>query len=1056
MIQIQHRRSRLWSAALAIVLATSGLAIAPAHATPTANATTGTTAAGSSALVPVSPPIITTDFEDGDLSWASRYTGGYYWGGQQMSVVDDPDSAHGKVWQIGSGSETGGSGGQSLAYAAGYKSAALPDAYQAEFDLRTSATADSTVPFIKVRTTDPVQGYTAQLFNSRVDFVKRIGGSDGGSDAVVTSRSYPSGQSRGTSWNHYKIVSSGQYLALYINDMTAPFLEHTYAENEASTGDWLMFAGWRHAIFVDNFAVSELVDPNRVRAVTATPPDGGFLGSVDVTLSTTTEDAAIHYTTDGTDPTPASTLYAGPIKISNDLTLKAVAVAQGLESSEVFTRQYFQRAWLNREQLDLSVGDTTTVTALFKDILDKSATPVTFSTSDPKTATVDPDTGIVHAVKKGETTVNLAVDDVVIDQAVVSVGFDAHTSVYVSPTGSDTTGKGSKGKPFATVERARDYIRTLSKTQKGGVAVYLRDGEYQVDKAIQFTPADSGSAGAPIVYRSYPGERAVITGGRSLTFNKPDLNTLPVTLPSEARDHVIVADITPGWRPHDIYADGVRQQVARQFNSDDWATWGTLPNATSPTKQPDASTKGMELTLPSGALAGLPNNGDIEMNLLPVVWWNSLPVMTDIDPATNTARLRSHNPSIEPTVFSPSVFQNGGRFNILNAAKFLDEPGEWSVDSEAGKIFWWAKDLSDARNVVAPVATGLIEAVGDDEDKSWANPVSYLEFRDLDFAYVDRVPEDQWRTVRPWVNVRNAENPFAALDFTNVRNIVVADSTIRSTGGYAVAFNRYAQDNRVTHNLMTDLGAGGVELYGYGPGTVDVNKRNTVLGNDISNIGLAPYQHSSGITIYGSGQNDVKLNRMTSLPYTATMITGADGDSMNPTHFNSRAYTDTFGNTDAQYRLRTDDLAAQPGASEFGTADNGLATMKYQHSDFNVFENNTANEYMLNMDDGGVYYGWSSGTNNEYIFNTAHKTASGKGGIFPLYSDDYFNYARWEGNQVWAPQIATIDKSRGTNLWKDNQLSSEHLNSYQVLQDTINKRVDSIFGGYMSRRGSAD
>ena len=71
-------------------------------------------------------------------------------------------------------------------------------------------------------------------------------------------------------------------------------------------------------------------------------PNGDLLAAPeDVTLSSTTPNSTIYYTTDGSVPTPASSVYSGPFTVTADTTVRAIASAAGyLESpasSAVFT-----------------------------------------------------------------------------------------------------------------------------------------------------------------------------------------------------------------------------------------------------------------------------------------------------------------------------------------------------------------------------------------------------------------------------------------------------------------------------------------------------------------------------------------------------------------------------------------------------------------------------------------------------------------------------------------------------------------------------------------------
>ncbi len=59
-----------------------------------------------------------------------------------------------------------------------------------------------------------------------------------------------------------------------------------------------------------------------------------------VTISDTSTNAAIYYTTDGSTPTTASTLYSGPVAVGTTETLNAIATGNGFATSPVATALY--------------------------------------------------------------------------------------------------------------------------------------------------------------------------------------------------------------------------------------------------------------------------------------------------------------------------------------------------------------------------------------------------------------------------------------------------------------------------------------------------------------------------------------------------------------------------------------------------------------------------------------------------------------------------------------------------------------------------------------------
>lgn len=77
-----------------------------------------------------------------------------------------------------------------------------------------------------------------------------------------------------------------------------------------------------------------------VATPTFDPAAGTYTSTQNVTISTTTADASIHYTTNGDEPTELSTPYTVPVEISSTTTLKAKAYKAGMDPSATATAVY--------------------------------------------------------------------------------------------------------------------------------------------------------------------------------------------------------------------------------------------------------------------------------------------------------------------------------------------------------------------------------------------------------------------------------------------------------------------------------------------------------------------------------------------------------------------------------------------------------------------------------------------------------------------------------------------------------------------------------------------
>jgi beta-glucuronidase len=91
-------------------------------------------------------------------------------------------------------------------------------------------------------------------------------------------------------------------------------------------------------------------------------------------------------------------------------------------------------------------------------------------------------------------------------------------SFYVSPSGDDQNTGTTPDQPLHTIAAAQEVVRSWTADHTdGNVVVYLRGGTYRIPSPLEFGSVDSGTDGHPVIWRNYPGESPVLSGGTPIT-----------------------------------------------------------------------------------------------------------------------------------------------------------------------------------------------------------------------------------------------------------------------------------------------------------------------------------------------------------------------------------------------------------------------------------------------------------------------------------------------------------------------------------------------------------
>ncbi|MGH8019929.1 MAG: sulfatase-like hydrolase/transferase [Opitutaceae bacterium] len=119
----------------------------------------------------------------------------------------------------------------------------------------------------------------------------------------------------------------------------------------------------------------------------------------------------------------------------------------------------------------------------------------------------------------------------------------------------------------------------------------------------------------------------------------------------------------------------------------------------------------------------------------------------------------------------------------------------------------------------------------------------------------------------------------ACVRFRVAQDCEVVDCVFEAAAGQGVRAYLFARNIRIRGNTFRNLGAGGVLLCGYGPGTKDVNGGNKIVDNEFHDLGTL-WRHSPAVFLWQSGENIVANNYIHDLPYNGIVLSG-----VRPRHF---------------------------------------------------------------------------------------------------------------------------------------------------------------------------
>lgn len=397
------------------------------------------------------------------------------------------------------------------------------------------------------------------------------------------------------------------------------------------------------------------------------------------------------------------------------------------------------------------------------------------------------------------------------------------TEIWVAPNGNDSH-RGTRSEPKASITNALRQAREMRRLHHpdigSGIHIVLKQGEYALKEPIFIRPEDSGTQQSPTIIRSENDKQATITGGIAIrnwrregklwVANMPEFNGRPLEF-------------------RQLWVNGEKAIRARDVS--DFEQMNKILGVDNHRKV---------IQVPAHSVKKLKRWARAEM-VLHQMWEISILRINHIRLKGDTAEISFHEPEsriqFERPWPRPVTWGRNSAFYLTNAFELLNEPGEWFLDIDQKKLYYYprANEQLSQINAVAPGLETLIHIEGTADQ-----PVQHVYFQNIELTHTGwtrpsthgHVPLqaamfliDGYRLTPQQVRYNNHKldnqgwlgRPCAAVKVKFSSHVQFKACLFRKIGSTALDFEVGVKNALVENSQFVDVGGNGVLTGSFSP-----------------------------------------------------------------------------------------------------------------------------------------------------------------------------------------------------------------------------------------------